>query len=217
MNFMKNLLNYVCNTFGFSDFSNDFLNSLIHFKFLLFTLPSSLIIFGFVEKIFGVSAAIFGSFIALAILELVTGLTASRIKKIKWESKKIGRFGLKILVWLTLIGVAHSFVLGYSQLQGLQNALVYQLFSWLHGVLIVYVSFEYLISVMENLAVITGQSNNKLLSFIKRKFDGFLGESDLPKTDVKPKKNTDHSGAEPYDNCTDGDCGDGGDGGGDAH
>ena len=187
MNFMKNLMNYVCNTFGFSDFSNDFLNSLIHFKFLLFTLPSSVIIFGFVEKIFGISSAIFISFIALAVLELITGLTASRIKKIKWESKKIGRFGLKILVWLTLIGVAHSFVLGYEKLEGLQNVLIFNAFHWMHGIIVTYVAGEYFISVIENLSVISGKSNNKLLSAIKRKFDLFLGEAEKPKDEDKPK------------------------------
>jgi hypothetical protein len=182
-------LNYVCHTFGFSDFSNDFLNSLVHFKFLLFTLPSSFIIFGLVEKVFGVSAAIFISFIVLAILELVTGLTASRVKGLKWESRKIGRFGLKILVWLSLIGVVHSFVLGYKELSGVQEFLIFQTFSILHGTILVYVTFEYLISVLENLSVITGQSNNKLLGFIKRKFDSFLGETESLKPTQKPKDN----------------------------
>lgn len=177
-------LNYFTQTFGFQDFY-EFFDSLVHTKFLLFTLPSAAVCFGVVSQWFGFTPAIFASFVILAILELVTGLVAARIKGQKWESKKMSRFGLKIFVYLSLMFVTHSFSKGFD-IDGLMNQTIHEIFDWLGGTLIVYVSFEYLISVLENLAVITGKSNNKLLSFIKRKFDGFLGDSEKSKeNDVK--------------------------------
>jgi hypothetical protein len=183
---MKSFLNYLTQTFGFSDFA-DFSQSFIHFKFLLLTMPSALIIGGFFERMLGITQAMIISFIVLAILEIVTGLSAARAKGIKWESKKFSRFGLKIFVWLCLMFVANSFAVGYAGTVGVLNYLAGNMFAYLHAVLVTYVCFEYLISVIENLSVLTGQSNNKLIGFFKRKFNRFLGESE----DVQPNTNED--------------------------
>ena len=54
--------------------------------------------------------------------------------------------------------------------------LIYQVFSWFHGVLMVYVSFEYIISILENLGKITGKTNNRLIKFLNTRLDKVLGE-----------------------------------------
>jgi hypothetical protein len=138
----KSLLNYVVHSFGFEGVT-DFSTSFFHSKLLLFTLPSSIAIYGVAEKWFGFSGAIFLAFCVMAIMELVTGLWGAKAKGVKIESRKFGRFGLKLLVWLSLIFVAHSFAMGYKEELGFQAQLTYQVFSWLHGVLMVYISFEY--------------------------------------------------------------------------
>lgn len=176
----------IVQNFGFINLS-DFYYSMVHTKLLLFTLPTSFALFGVIEQWLGITPAMFISFGVMAVMELITGLWASRIKKIPWTSRKFSRFGLKILVWMSLIFVANSFKLSYENLKGVQNAAVYQLFYWIHGVTIVYVTLEYMISIMENLAKITGKKDNKLLAFLKRKLDQFLGEAD--KATIIPKTN----------------------------
>lgn len=183
---LHSFLNYFVGHFGF-DNAADFFNSLIHSKLLLITVPMSAAVYAFVEQWFGFSAAIFISFVVMATVELVTGLWGAKAKGIKIESRKFGRFGLKLLVWLSLIMVANSFATSYADLEGFQNGLIYQIFSWLHGVLLVYISFEYLISILENLGKITGKSQNRLIAFLNKKMDGFFGVADEQTKGVEEK------------------------------
>ena len=80
--------------------------------------------------------------------------------------------------------VAHSFARSYENLAGIQNFITYNIFYWLHGVLVVYISFEYLISVIENYSKITGKNTNKLLMFLNKKLDQFLGAADAATSSV---------------------------------
>ena len=53
--------------------------------------------------------------------------------------------------------------------------MAYALFSWLHGALYVYVNLEYLISVLENLEVISGSDPaTSKLNLIKKKLTTFI-------------------------------------------
>lgn len=185
-----NLLENLVVQFGF-DSLNDFINSLIHFKLLLLTLPFSIAVFGIVEKYFGFTSAIFAAFVIMAVLELLTGIWGSLAVGKKIQSKKIGRFGLKILVWLALIFVAHAFADSYKDQTGIQNHLIYQIFTLFHGVLMVYVTFEYIISILENLGKITGKTNTKLIGFIKNKVDKFLDTDAQPEKVEEPKQEED--------------------------
>jgi hypothetical protein len=49
-------------------------------------------------------------------------------------------------------------------------------FSWLHGTLFVYVTLEYLISVLENIGSLTNEKSKKtLITTIINKLNSFLG------------------------------------------
>lgn len=177
INFFKGIVDTVVVNFGF-DSIGDFMSSMVHAKLLLWTLPSSVVLFAFVEQWLGITSAIFIAFGVMAIMELITGLVSAKKQGHKWSSRKFSRFGLKILVWLSLIMVANSFKISYEELEGLQNYLIYQMFNWIHGVLVVYVSLEYMISILENFSKITGKKENKFLGFLKKKLDQILGVAD---------------------------------------
>lgn len=178
---MRNFCDYIVLNFGFTDIS-DFVNSMIHTKLLFFTIPASFFIFTVVEKWLGITSAVFIAFIVGAIMELITGLWAARVKHDKWSSLKFSRFGLKILVWLSLIFLVNSLKVSYENITGLQGWIIYQMFNWFHGVLIVYISLEYIISILENYSTVTGKSTNKLVGFLKKKFDQLLGAADIATT-----------------------------------
>lgn len=165
---IKNFFNYVVTNFGFEDLS-DFSSSLLHSKLMLFTLPlaglSSII-----ENYFGLQSLTIFAFVLLVTLELITGLTATKISKIKIESKKFGRFGLKVLVWLSLMFIINSFKLEFLGHEDSLGTIAYSLLNWLHSTLFIYVCLEYLISVLENMAVISGKKNSYFVGLIKERF-----------------------------------------------
>jgi len=174
-NLMTNMLDNIVNQFGFENL-HDFLTSMVHSKLFYLTIPASAVIFGMIEKWFGVSSAIFGAFVVMAVMELVSGIWGAIAQKKRLKSRKFGRFGLKILVWFSLIYVAHAFAQSYKEMEGFQANIIYQIFSWFHGVLMVYVSFEYIISILENLGKITGKTNSRLIRFLNTRLDKVLGE-----------------------------------------
>jgi hypothetical protein len=155
---MRTFFNYIVTNFGFSDCS-DFLNSFLHFNLMNVTLPI-VGISAFIEKYFGLEHLTIMSFGLLMILELVTGLMASKIKKVKIESKKFGRFGLKVLVWFSLIFITNSLSIEYKSHKDVIGSMAHAMFNWVHTFLFIYINMEYLISILENLGVITGNKKN---------------------------------------------------------
>lgn len=171
----KNYLCKITNNFGF-DGSNDFFNSFIHNKYLMLTIPLASISSIF-ENIFGLQAITIMSFMVLLILELVTGITSSKIRGEKIVSHKFGRFGFKVFVWLCLLFITNSLRLEYQNSEEYIDKVGSTLFTWLHGTLFIYIVLEYLISVLENINTITGKSNNPLITSIINKLTSFLGNN----------------------------------------
>lgn len=166
---LTKLFNLLVTNFGF-DNTTDFGNSLIHTKLLMVTIPIATMIgvLSSVETLVGLKLLTIISFIILILLELLTGIIASRVKKIPLSSKKFSRFGLKILVWLCLLFITNAIKEQYSHGNFIDSA-VSSVFELLHTTLFAYISLEYLISVIENLSVITGKKYTNLLKILKSK------------------------------------------------
>lgn len=173
---MKNFFNYIVTNFGFSNCS-DFYGSILHPNFMLITIPLTGLSAAF-EKYFGLEHLTIISFGLLIFLELITGLLSSKVRNVKIESKKFSRFGLKVLVWLSLIFITNSLRLEYKNYTDTAGVIAHSMFSWLHTFLFIYINMEYLISVLENLGIITGnkkestnlvkQIKNKLIDLLKK-------------------------------------------------
>lgn len=172
---MRNILNYIVTNFGFSG-NVDFSNSLIHKNLIMFSLPLAATS-SVVQLLFGLETLTIIAFVALVTLELITGLTASKINHVPIVSNKFGRFGLKLGVWITLMFVINSLKLQYKDIGGF-DTVANMLFTWLHGTLFIYVNLEYLISVLENLSVISGKKTDGLISIIKKKFFKVIDDTD---------------------------------------
>jgi hypothetical protein len=166
---MKNFLNYIVNNFGFTNCS-DFHDSIIHSNLITLTLPL-VGISSIFEKYFGLEHLTIISFGVLIFLELLTGLLSSKVRGVKIESKKFSRFGLKVLVWLSLIFITNSLKTEYKSYTDVAGTIAYTMFNWLHTFLFIYINMEYLISVLENLGVITGnkKQTTNLIKLIKNK------------------------------------------------
>lgn len=190
INYIQAKLNVFVSHFGFENLS-DFINSLVHPKLILLTLPSTLIgfsLFAFIEKWFGLSYMVSVAFVVVLILELITGIAASLVKGVKISSTKFSRFGLKVIVWMGLMLVTNSFQLSYLGRTDIISTLTYNLFYTLHGFMVVYICIEYMISILENLSVITGKKENKFLTLLKKKVEQWYGISDDLSTPKPPKE-----------------------------
>ena len=176
MNFIKNMktllfsfTNYIAINFGYSN-SLDFMNSLIHFNLLPLTIPTAITTATF-SYLFGISFFSGIMIILMLVVELLSGILASKIKNIPITSRKMSRFGLKVIVWFTFLAFLNSFILQYK----LGDQLMYSIFYYLQKLIITYITVEYLISILENMAVITGKSNNKIIKAISNKWYSFMG------------------------------------------
>lgn len=181
---MKNFLHFFVTTFGFND-TSDFLSSIVNLKLLLFSIPAAIIWASTICLYFGFTPLVFISFGILALLEILTGVFAAKKLEII-QKNKFSRFGLKIFVYMCLFFVTNSFSESYNT-YGFYNQLLYMTFYSIHVTLVSFVSIEYLISIIENISIITGGKNNKMLSFLKHKrdkiFDIAKDNTDLDKKD----------------------------------
>jgi predicted permease len=172
---IRKTFNYVVENFGFDNLG-DFYNSLIHSRLLMLTIPlaglSSVI-----KNIFGLEILTILAFVILITLELITGLISSKVNGIKIESKKFARFGLKIFVWVTLLFIINTIRKEWVGKDGVLGSLSYELFDWLHGTLFIYITLEYLISVLENLNKILGvEDDNSITTIISKKIKKFFND-----------------------------------------
>jgi hypothetical protein len=178
---IRNFFNYVVSNFGFEDIS-DFSNSLLHTKLLTLTIPFAGLS-AIAETYFGLQSLTIFAFVLLVTLELITGLTAAKVSKTKIESKKFGRFGLKIFVWISLLFIINSFRLEFKTHEDMMGNLAFGLLNWLHGTLFIYVCLEYLISVLENMGTISGKDNKGIIDNIRIKLKSFMGNGKNKKED----------------------------------
>jgi hypothetical protein len=181
---ISKFFNHLVSSFGFTC-TGDFSNSIIHSKMLLFTIPLASIS-GILEYFLGLRSLTISAFVVLVILELLTGLVASKKRGEEIVSHKFSRFGFKVFVWLTLLYIVNATRMEYSTQETNFSEIASGFFTWLHGSLFIYITVEYLISVLENLGSITNDNEHKtLIDIIIKKLN------DLLKNEKFKEKNTD--------------------------
>lgn len=181
---ISKFFNHLVSSFGFTC-TGDFTNSIIHSKVLMITIPFAGIS-AILENFLGLRSLTISAFVVLIILELVSGLIASKKRGEEIVSHKFSRFGFKVFVWLTLLYIVNAMKMEYSTQDTNFSVLASGFFTWLHGTIFIYVVVEYLISVLENLGSITSDNEDKtLIEVIIKKLNGFL------KNEKFKEKNTD--------------------------
>ena len=169
---INRFLNHFVSCFGFNC-TTDFNSSFVHSNLLMITIPFAAIS-SVVEQMMGLHSLTIVAFGLLVILELITGIAASKNRGEKIVSHKFSRFGLKVFVWLTLLFITNSLRLEYDGHKDLFSITSLSIFSWLHNALFVYITLEYLISVLENITSLTRKKNKvKLINIIIDKLKNF--------------------------------------------
>jgi hypothetical protein len=167
------MIEKIIHTYGWES-KVDFLQSMVpsvkyHAALLSITLSGVLAFFTSIADISIISA---GGFALLAFVELCTGIIASVVyKKERLKSVKMGRFVVKLSLMLVCLFILGAFATEFSK----SNVLLGELFSWMRDGVFAFTAIEYLVSVLENVAVISGQPNSRLLSAIRNKMDKVFG------------------------------------------
>ena len=170
---MHNYITRLLKTFDWQS-TTDFLLSLApSFKYRV---NIGLMIFSSVwaglDHVFGLDNTTVLALLVAFFTELISGITASFIRKEPLSSMKLSRFGLKVACYLVLIGVSYSLKLSFAHHD---NIVVSALFGWMHVFFIIHVAFENAISILENLSVISGQDKTAWILQIKDKLKSFIG------------------------------------------
>jgi hypothetical protein len=164
--------------FGFEDV-RDFSASFIHINLTPFLILLAWAC-GIIELMFGLKILTLCAFIILLIVELVSGIWASKVKGIKITSHRFNRFIAKLFLWLVCFFIINS--LKREQECG---TVLFYLYSWLYQTVMTFVIFEYLLSVIENIGAITGKSNFALINTIIRKLSEVCGLKIVPPKEEK--------------------------------
>jgi len=125
-----------------------------------------------IDKGFGLDDSAFIALLIVFMAELVSGITASRVRREKFSSLKLSRFSVKVACYLVLIGVAYAMNLSFKH-HGDDFAAV--IFDWMHIFLVVQIVFENIISILENIATISGKDKATWINKLKEKVDSIFG------------------------------------------
>jgi len=157
-------INYHLQGFGFSG-ANDLMVSTLHTDKNWGVIVALSAFFGgvamSVETYLGLQLTAYAGFLALLILEFITGIKASLKSGKKIESRKLGRMIVKIGFYTIILGIAQSLKGG--------GDLAHTIWDWVHFTVFNMVAVQLIISVFENLSKLGYTETNKILRAINKK------------------------------------------------
>lgn len=130
------------------------------------------LLWGSISISFGLNNTAFAALLVVFVTELVSGITASVIRKEKISSLKLSRFAVKVTCYLVLIWVTYSFKESFEHSK---DGCAAVLFDWMHIFLVVQIVFENIISILENVSVIGGKDKTALIQKITEKLNSIFG------------------------------------------
>lgn len=146
--------------------ATDFVLSMMPSRKYNLAVITMIINFAFIpfEKIFGLDGMALVALGVVFFAELSSGMIAAHIRGEAISSIKLSRFTFKVAYYLVLIFVPYTF---YQSFQASHKDMAAALFDWLHMFLVIQIVFENLISIIENMAVISGKDKTAWISKIQ--------------------------------------------------
>jgi phage-related holin len=122
-------------------------------------------------RIFGIDSLAFAALFLVFAFELVTGIVRAQRVKERFSSMKLSRFTFKVTYYLVIIAIAYLMQVSFAS-QG--NDLAADIFHWMHVFFVVQIVLENIVSISENIAVITGKEKAHWISKLQEKINGFF-------------------------------------------
>ena len=163
--------NWILKDWGFTSMQ-DLLQSTLHIGSLKPMMVLS-VTFGtlssITDKFLGLEPLVYLCFLILLIVEFITGISASIREGKKIESKRLGRFIVKIVVYTLMIAIVN--ILNKS----FDDRIVGKIYNFIYWVIIDFITLQLIISVFENLSRLGFQESsrvfNKINKYLSKWFD----------------------------------------------
>lgn len=131
---------------------------------------------GVVSYLFGFGPILaVGMFLAI-VVEVWTGIAASRKEGIKFESFRASRCVLKIFIWLAIFFIIHSFEKEFENKLHALDMIAHMFFKVVFLTSMTWFLVEHITSILENLAIIDGKPKVALIRSIKNSWNRFINK-----------------------------------------
>lgn len=124
-----------------------------------------------IERVFGLDGLAVAGLIMVFVAEISSGALAAKVKNEPLSSVKLGRFTFKAFFYIVLICVPYLMAESFRA-KGKELATV--MFDWLHLFMLAQIIMENMISILENVAVISGKDKTHWIKKIQDKINGLL-------------------------------------------
>jgi phage-related holin len=156
--------NEILKEWGFSCWS-DLAQSTLHVKNYKPMLSVSLTLSGIstlTNSFLGLEPMVYLSFILLILLEFITGISASVKEGKKIESKRLGRFVVKITVYTLMIAIANILKTNYA------NDIVGKVYNFIYWIILHFITIQLIVSVFENMSRLGFQESSRIFKKINQ-------------------------------------------------
>ena len=137
---------------------------------------------GSVNYLFGVTPALAIAMFVAIVVEVWTGISASKRQGKSFESFRFSRCIIKIAIWLAILYIIHAFKREFQESKNLIDLAAYGFFSFIFVACLTAFLVEYLTSILENVSVLKGKEKTALIEAIQGGWQNLL-------SNIKPKKN----------------------------
>lgn len=136
---------------------------------------------GSVNYLFGVTPALAIAMFVAIVVEVITGIRASKRQGKSFESFRFSRCIIKIAIWLAILYIIHSFKREFQESTNLIDIAAYGFFSFMFVACLTAFLVEYVTSILENVSVLKGKEKTALIEAIQGGWKNLLST-------IKPKK-----------------------------
>lgn len=149
--------------------TQEFLYSLFpSFKYQLQWLMVSLsLLGGLVNYVLGITPAVAVAMLVAVVVEVWTGIQASKKLQVKFESFRFSRCWIKVVIWLLILYIIHAFEKEFANDINLFRAAAKQFFSFMFVAALTGFLVEYITSILENVSVMSGKPKTKIIEVIQ--------------------------------------------------
>ncbi len=158
MNIVLQYITKFLNSYDYASIKEFALSLCPSFKYNL-QMPTTAIslILAFSSKYLGIGPIIILAMLVAVLTETITGIRASKKLGKKFESFRFSRCILKVAIWMVLVFIANSFAIECEERHAWIDIIGATFFDIVRLFILIYFVIEYLISILENLAVIDGK------------------------------------------------------------
>ena len=130
-------------------------------------------IFALISHYIGFSPLIVFAMLVAVIVETLTGIKASMKRGEKFESFRFSRCIIKVSIWMVLVFITNCFMLECENEEGWLALLGSNFFDIVRLLILVYFLVEYIVSIMENLAVLDGKPKSEFVETLRDIYKAF--------------------------------------------